>query len=61
MASVNAAGDDEAPAPPSGPPILGTDPTPWMTAEQIQAALHPAVMDDGRGGGRWPSVLYFSL
>jgi hypothetical protein len=28
--------DDEAPAPPSAPPILGTDPSPWMTAEEIR-------------------------
>jgi hypothetical protein len=34
--------------------MLGTDATPWMSAEDIQAALHPAVMDDGRGGGGGP-------
>jgi hypothetical protein len=44
---------EDAPAP-SQPPLIGTDTTPWMTAEQIQAALHPAVMDDGRGGGGGP-------
>jgi hypothetical protein len=32
-------------APAGSPPIVGTDNTPWMTAEQIQAALfiRPAV------------------
>jgi hypothetical protein len=47
--------DDDGPAPgPPQPPMLGTDATPWMSAEDIQAALHPAVMDDGRGGGGGP-------
>jgi hypothetical protein len=43
---------DDAPAPgPSQPPILGTDPSPWMTAEQIQQRLSGGGGADGRGGG----------
>jgi hypothetical protein len=46
---------EDAPAP-SQPPLIGTDTTPWMTAEQIQAALAPPAAD-GRidaGGGPAP-------
>jgi hypothetical protein len=38
---VDRFGNDDAPAAPGGPPMIGTDNTPWMTAEQIQSALNP--------------------
>jgi hypothetical protein len=48
-------GNDEPAPGPSQPPILGTDNTPWMTAEQIQAALTPPASGDrGPGGGLAP-------
>jgi hypothetical protein len=36
---------DDEPAPgPSQPPFLGTDNTPWMSPEQLQAALGPKTL-----------------
>jgi hypothetical protein len=53
--------DDEPAAGPSQPPILGTDPTPWMGMDAIMGALSPPPASADRNPDAAPSPLNMNV